>query len=83
MISAEVHGETGGARVSNIGGSFYDFRAERLLGTQRQVLVEPPDPWGGRAGVDWARRLAAGERFDPEAERLVEVARVLDRIYGR
>lgn len=83
VISAEVHGETGGARVSNIGGSFYDFRAERLLGTQRQVLVEPPDPWGGRAGVDWARRLAAGERFDPEAERLVEVARVLDRIYGR
>jgi hypothetical protein len=28
-------------------------------------------------------RLAAGEQFDPEVERLVDVARVLDRIYGR
>jgi hypothetical protein len=27
--------------------------------------------------------LAAGERLDPAAERLVDVARVLDRIYGR
>ena len=33
--------------------------------------------------ADWALRLAAGERFDPAAERLVDVARVLDRIYGR
>ncbi|HEU4518835.1 MAG TPA: gfo/Idh/MocA family oxidoreductase, partial [Microvirga sp.] len=39
--------------------------------------------WGGRAAVDWAGRLAAGERFDEGAQRLVEVARVLDRIYGR
>jgi hypothetical protein len=43
--------------------------------------VSPPDEWGGRAAVDWARRLRAGERFDPEAEQLVEVAAVLDRIY--
>ena len=37
----------------------------------------------GRAAADWAQRLAAGERFDPAAERLVDVAHVLDRIYGR
>ena len=43
----------------------------------------PPDAWGGRAAADWARRLAAGERFDPAAARLADVARVLDRIYGR
>jgi hypothetical protein len=32
--------------------------------------------------VDWATRLAHGARFDPESERLVQVANVLDRIYG-
>jgi hypothetical protein len=46
-------------------------------------LATPPDAWGGRAAADWATRLAAGERFDPAAERLVDVAQVLDRIYGQ
>jgi hypothetical protein len=32
--------------------------------------------------VDWAKRLASGERFDPSCERLVDVSNVLDRIYG-
>ena len=82
VISAEIFGDGGAARLSNVNGSFYDFRGERLQRTQRKVLAEPPDDWGGRAAVDWARRLAAGERFDPEAERLVQVAEVLDRIYG-
>lgn len=48
-----------------------------------RVLASPPDAWGGRAAADWARRLAAGEGFDPEVERLIPVARVLDRIYRR
>ncbi|WP_046863533.1 Gfo/Idh/MocA family protein [Microvirga massiliensis] len=83
MISAAFYGTGGGAALRNVDGSFYDFRAERYRGTAREVLANPPDAWGGRAGVDWAMRLAAGERFDPAAERLVDVARVLDRIYGR
>ncbi len=83
VISAEFHGDAGGARFENLDGSFYDFRAERLQRTSRQSLAEPPDAWGGRAGVHWARRLAEGERFDPEAERLVPLAEVLDQIYGR
>lgn len=83
IISAEFYGTEGGAAMRNVGGSFYDFSAELYRGTAAESLAEPPDPWGGRAGADWARRLAAGERFDPEAEKLVAVARVLDRIYGR
>ena len=82
-ISASIYGTEGGAGFRNVGGSFYDFTAERFRGTSREVLAVPPDDWGGRAAADWARRLAAGQRFDPAAERLVEVARVLDRIYGR
>ncbi len=83
VISAAFYGTDGGARLSNVDGSFYDFVAERYRGTARETLANPPDPWGGRAAADWARRLAAGEGYDPAAERLVTVARILDRIYGR
>jgi predicted dehydrogenase len=83
IISASFYGTQGGAGFRNVDGSFYDFMAERYRGTARETLATPPDEWGGRAAADWATRLAAGERFDPAAERLVDVARVLDRIYGR
>jgi predicted dehydrogenase len=83
MISAAFYGTQGGAALRNVNGSFYDFVAERYCGTARENLSNPPDEWGGRAAVDWARRLASGQRFDPAAERLVDVAGVLDRIYGR
>ncbi len=83
VIEAHFYGTGGGVSVRNIGGSFYDFVAERYHGSVVETLVEPPDRWGGRAAVDWARRLAAGGRYDPEVERAVEVARTIDRIYGR
>lgn len=83
VIAADFYGTGGGAALRNVNGSFYDFTAERFRGTARERLAEPPDAWGVRAAADWARRVGAGERFDPEAERLVEVAHVLDRIYGR
>jgi predicted dehydrogenase len=83
IISASFYGTNGGAALSNVNGSFYDFTAERYRGTSRETLATPPDAWGARAAADWALRLAAGERFDPGAEALVEVAGVLDRIYGR
>lgn len=83
VIAAEFYGTGGGAALRNVNGSFYDFTAEIFHGTQRETLASPPDEWGGRAAADWARRLAADERFDPAAERLVDGAAVLDRIYGR
>jgi predicted dehydrogenase len=83
VIGAAFQGIEGGAALRNVGGSFYDFAADRLDGTTRRNLAAPPEAWGGRAAADWASRLAAGARFDPHAERLVDVARVLDRIYQR
>jgi hypothetical protein len=83
MISASFYGTQGGVSLRNVNGSFYDFTAERYRGTSRETVTTPPDEWGGRAAADWASRLAAGERFDPAAEQLVDVAKVLDRIYGR
>jgi predicted dehydrogenase len=83
IISAAFYGTGGGAALRNVGGSFYDFTAERYRGTERETLTSPPDEWGGRAAADWAVRLAGGQRFDPAAERLVDVSAVLDRLYGR
>lgn len=83
VISATFYGSSGAVELSNVAGSFYDFRADRLDGTTRDPMVEPPDSWGGRAALSWARRLAAGERFDPAAQELVDVAALLDRIYAR
>ncbi|WP_159590945.1 Gfo/Idh/MocA family protein [Chelativorans xinjiangense] len=83
VISAAFHGAEGSAVLRNIDGSFYDFTAERYRGTARETLARPPDAWGGRAAVDWAARLARSDRFDPSVERLMDVAEILDRIYGR
>jgi len=83
IISATFYGVDGGVAVHNVDGSFYDFVAERFRGTHRERLVGPPDPWSGRAGLEWARELAAGARFDPSASQFARVAEVLDRIYGR
>lgn len=83
VIEAAFRGRKGGAAMHNVGGSFFDFRAERYTGPKRETLAGPPDAWGGRAAVRWARQLAAGNRFDPEVEGLNEVALALDAIYER
>jgi predicted dehydrogenase len=83
MISASFYGTEGGAALRNVGGSFFDFQAERYRGTATEQLAGPPDDWGGRAAAHWATKLAEGQQFMPETERLVDVAEVLDCIYGR
>lgn len=83
MIEASFYGTAGGVSFRNVEGSFYDFTAERFRGTSHEVLAAPPDEWGGRAAIDWARRLSQENGFDPEVERLIDVMSVLDQIYER
>jgi predicted dehydrogenase len=83
VIEARLFGTGGGGAARNVNGSFYDFVAERYHGTRTEVLCRPPDAWGGRALVAWARALAAGARFDADEMGLIEVHEVIDRIYGR
>ncbi|MCU1352364.1 MAG: oxidoreductase, partial [Acidimicrobiales bacterium] len=83
VIGARFHGPDGAVAVANVDGSFFDFRTERRRGTAAEVVTEPPDRWGGRAAVRWAERVAAGAGFDPDVERVVDVARLVDRVYGR
>jgi predicted dehydrogenase len=82
VISASFYGDRGAVEMRNVGGSFYDFVAERFEGTARTLLCEPPDEWGGRAIVDWAQRLERSSAYDPEVEQVAAVAGVIDRIYA-
>ncbi len=83
VIEASFWGTKGGASLRNVNGSFYDFVAERFTGTAREVLARPPDPWGGRAATDWAAALARRKRYDPAIENVVDVAQIIDAMYGR
>ena len=81
VIRASFFGPAGGLSVQNLGGSFYDFRAQRFEGTSRVILDEPPDPWGGRAAVAWAEQLSKDASFDGQIEQACLVAEVIDEIY--
>jgi predicted dehydrogenase len=83
VIRAAFYGTEGAVAMENKDGSFLDLFAERFTGTSRVVLCAPPDEWGGRAAVDWARRLARRSRYDPEIEQILEVTQALDAIYER
>jgi predicted dehydrogenase len=85
-ISVAFYGTHGGAALRNVGGSFYDFVAERFNRTETETLSSAEDSnwqWGGLATLDWVNRVAAEECFDPDNERFVTVAEVIDKIYGR
>lgn len=81
IISGAFYGTKGGAAFRNVDGSFYHFTAEHFQGTRRETLTSARDAWSGRAAVNWARRLAAGAKFDREIEHLSFVAEALDAIY--
>jgi predicted dehydrogenase len=83
VIEFVFHGTRGAFGLRNVEGSFYDFVVEAFRGPRRDLIAGYPDPWGGRAILDWAGRLGRDRGFDPEAERLALVAAVLDEVYGR
>ena len=84
VIEAKFYGTKGGAAFKNVNGSFYDFIAERYNGTQTEILVAPPDNWSGRAGLVWADAVMAGTGYDAvSAQEHLQLAKIIDRIYGR
>lgn len=81
VIAAKFYGTKGGISFHNVDGSFYDFAVERFRGTSRELLCSPPDAWGGRGAVAWAERLSYSNRYSHEAEELLKVSEIMDRIY--
>jgi len=85
-IEVAFYGTRGGAKLRNVDGSFYDFAGERFSGTKTDAVSGPGDSawqWGGSATIEWIRRLGVDRQFDPEAERFVAVAEVIDGVYAR
>jgi len=84
VIEAKFYGTEGGVAFKNVGGSFYDFKAEKYTGTHTDTLVSPPDDWSGRAGVVWAEEILNGKGYNAEScNEFIKTAEVIDRIYGR
>ena len=96
VIELELYGTRGGVALRNVGGSFFDFRVELRRGTSVTTIDQScpgspgalersdhGDAWGPRATVAWARALARDPGYDPAIEEAIEVARILDAIYGR
>lgn len=83
VIEANFYGTQGGAAVRNVGGSFFDFDVNIFRGTQRGHIAGPPDQWGGRALAQWCSELASGLHYRADVEDILDVARLLDRIYCR
>lgn len=81
FIELRFFGTRGGAAVCNVGGSFYEFRADRFHGPEREMLTGPPDDWQGRAIVQWTRELRSSPGFDPRITAQIAVAEALDAIY--
>jgi predicted dehydrogenase len=83
VFDCTLHGTEGALSMSNVAGSFYDFRLDLRHGTQAETLVSGPDSWGGRAVCAWARELGGGGSFDADLGRSVEaVAGLVDAIYA-
>ncbi len=85
-IEIAFYGTEGGAALRNVNGSFYDFVAQRFERTRTETLSSPEDSnwqWGGLVTIEWIKQLASDASFDPAAERFVELAEVIDSIYGR
>src|SRR5690242_3250255 len=56
-IEVAFYGTRGGAKLRNVGGSFYDFVGERFSGTKTEIMSSSKD-WGGLATIEWIKRLS-------------------------
>lgn len=83
VIEASFYGTNGGVALKNVNGSFYDFVAQRYRGTKTEVLVQPPDDWGGKALIHWIEQLSKNTDLNSEAYQFISSAEILDRIYGK
>jgi predicted dehydrogenase len=83
VIRIVFYGTSGGLSLTNTGGSFFEFRAERFQKTARETIGEDSkESWWGKSAVEWVSRLTADGSYDPELEHMVQVADILDAIYG-
>lgn len=81
-IQLKIYGTKGGASFHNVNGSFYDFQAEIYSQNYSEVLVTPPDDWGGKAVQHWAERLSKNSAFRSSNDEFIKTAALLEDIYN-
>jgi len=81
VIEATFYGTKGAVALKNIQGSFYDFEGLRYHGTKTEVVASPPDNWGGKALLDWIKKLSVNNDYNPQADQFLRSAEIIDKIY--
>jgi predicted dehydrogenase len=81
ILRADFYGTRGGVSFHNMDGSFHNFIADRFYGSRRETMIAPLEQWDGRALMEWVRRISMGGRYNPEADRYVDVATALEAVY--
>lgn len=82
VIRTTVYGTAGGAEFRNVDSSFYDFEVERFTGREGRIVLRESRDWLGRCILDWTERLARSPGYDPEIERSVRVAEIIEAVYA-
>lgn len=82
-IEVRLYGTLGGFAVRNAGGSCTDFEIHHFTATSSRQIAAFPDSWSERALVKWVTQLKFSNRFDSQAEQLLAVAEVIDRMYSK
>jgi len=67
----------------NVNGSFNDFESAICHGASKEIISRPPDDFGTRALINWAKDLQEDRSFRKSAFQYYNTAEVIDRIYGR
>ena len=80
VIRAAFYG-THAVAMENKDGFFLDFTLKDSPGPHACDSASHRMKWGGRAAVDWARRLKLCRGYNPGIEQILEVAQALDAIY--
>lgn len=82
-IKLLFNGTKGTAQLSNINGSFFDFRTELFKGDKTYELFSGNDDWGSRLALEWIDKITQDNSFDEESLKYLNTAEVIDKIYER
>ncbi len=81
IIEVALTGTRGGAMLTNVDGSFYDFDLQLFRGTNCERLGSYPDDWGPRSLRQWLAQLQVDAGFDAAAANYIRSAALIEEVY--
>jgi len=80
VIEIVCYGASGTLSLKNVAGSNTDYELKHYRGEKHETIKDGSSDLGGRAVIEWAKQLAVSNAFDPEAESIQIVAKVLESL---